>query len=276
VFTYKFDEDSCLTKFKAHLVVRRDLQQVYKDMFRATLAAWVFQFLVALMAAFGLKVFQYNFLNAFRNAEVNCKICVQIPEGYVNQFGLLLQLWQVLYGLKKALLLLYNNLCASLKDMGLKPVPGIPCLFMNKKLIVFFYVDNIVVLVRPEDLKAHEEFKHALENWYEIRCLGKLSWFLGICFVHNEEQGKVWLLQDLFIDKVAASFKLQKKSGQYPATPLNKGYFALSEEELNTACTKEIQSLTGSLVFISCITRPDVAKAHSVLAQHLQYPRQKC
>jgi hypothetical protein len=92
VFTYKFDEDSCLTKFKAHLVVRRDLQQVYKDMFRATLAAWVFQFLVALMAAFGLKVFQYNFLNAFRNAEVNCKICVQIPEGYVNQFGLLLQL----------------------------------------------------------------------------------------------------------------------------------------------------------------------------------------
>jgi hypothetical protein len=48
--------------------------------------------------------------------------------------------------------------------MGLKPVPDIPCLFMNKKLIVFFYVDNIVVLVRPEDLKAHEEFKRALEN----------------------------------------------------------------------------------------------------------------
>jgi hypothetical protein len=125
-------------------------------MFRATLAARVFRFLVALIAAFGLKVFQYNFLNAFRNAEDNCKIYVQTPEGYVNQFGPLLQLWQVLYGLKKALLLLYNNLCASLKDMGLKPVPGIPCLFMNKKLIVFFYVDNIVVLVRPEDLKAHQ------------------------------------------------------------------------------------------------------------------------
>jgi hypothetical protein len=64
----------------------------------------------------------------------------------------------------------------------------------------------------------------------------------------------------LFIDKVAASFKLQKKPGQYPATPLNKGYFALSEEELNAARTKEIQSLTGSLVFISCITDQTLQK----------------
>jgi hypothetical protein len=39
VFTYKFDKDSYLTKFKARLVVRGDLQQVYKDTYVATLAA---------------------------------------------------------------------------------------------------------------------------------------------------------------------------------------------------------------------------------------------
>jgi hypothetical protein len=180
-----------------------------------------------------------------------------------------------LYGLKEAPLLWYNNLCASLKKMGLKPVPGIPCLFTSKKLIVFFYVDDIVALVRPEDHKAHEEFKRALKDRYEIRCLGELSWFLGIRVIHDKEQGKVWLLQDSFIDKVAASFKLQKKSGRYPATPLNEGSIGLSEEEPNAARTKEFQSLTSSLAFISCITRPDVAKAHSVLAQHLQNPSEK-
>jgi hypothetical protein len=38
-------------------------------------------------------------------------------------------------------------------------------MFVHKqKLIVFFNVDDIVVLVRPEDLEAHEEFKHALKN----------------------------------------------------------------------------------------------------------------
>ena len=50
---------------------------------------------------------------------------------------------------------------------------------------------------------------------------------------------------------------------------------SLSDEEPNAARTKEFQSLMGSLAFISCITRPDVAKAHSVLAQHLQNPSQK-
>jgi hypothetical protein len=48
-------------------------------------------------------------------------------------------------------------------------------LFTNEKLIVFFYVDDIVVLVRPEDLEVHEEFERALKNQHEIRCLGKLS-----------------------------------------------------------------------------------------------------
>jgi hypothetical protein len=187
VFTYKFDEDGYLTKFKARLVVRGDLQQVYEDTYAATLAARIFRFLVALMAAYCLKAFQYDVLNAFLNAEVNRKIYVQTPEGYVDQFGPLLRLWRALYGLKEAPLLWYNSLCVSLKKMGLKPVPGIPCLFTNEKLIVFFYVDDIVVLVRPEDLEAHEEFERALKNRYEIRCLGKLSWFLGIRVIHKEE-----------------------------------------------------------------------------------------
>jgi hypothetical protein len=135
VFTYKFDEDSYLTKFKARLIERGDLPKVYKDTYAATLAAQIFQFFVALMAAFGLKAFQYDVLNAFLNAEVNRKIYVQTPEGYVDQFGPLLQLWQALYGLKEALLLWYNDLCASLKKMGLKSVLGIPCLFTNKSLL---------------------------------------------------------------------------------------------------------------------------------------------
>jgi hypothetical protein len=38
-------------------------------------------------------------------------------------------------------------------------------MFVHKqKLIVFFNVDDIVVLVRPEDLEAHEEFERALKN----------------------------------------------------------------------------------------------------------------
>jgi hypothetical protein len=46
-------------------------------------------------------------------------------------------------------------------------------------------------------------------------------------------------VQDLFINKVAANFKLQKKSRQYLVTLLNKAYFSLSNKELNAARIKK-------------------------------------
>jgi hypothetical protein len=57
VFTYKFNEDGLLYKYKARLVVRGDLQENWGNTYAATLAAQVFRFLMALAAAFGLKAY---------------------------------------------------------------------------------------------------------------------------------------------------------------------------------------------------------------------------
>lgn len=57
VFTYKFDENGYLYKFKARLVVRGDLQQHYGDTYAATLAAKIFQCLIALAAVFNLYLY---------------------------------------------------------------------------------------------------------------------------------------------------------------------------------------------------------------------------
>jgi hypothetical protein len=57
VFTYKFNKDRLLYKYKAQLVVRGDLQEDWGDTYAATLAARVFRFLIALATAFGLKAY---------------------------------------------------------------------------------------------------------------------------------------------------------------------------------------------------------------------------
>ena len=57
-----------------------------------------------------------------------------------------------LYGLKILLLLWYKELTNILAKFGLKPIPGTNCLFTNRRLIIFFYIDNIAILYAKKDL----------------------------------------------------------------------------------------------------------------------------
>jgi hypothetical protein len=100
-FTYKFDEEDYLSKYKARLVVRGDLQpKTDEDTYAATLAARVFRFLMAITAYFDLEAEQFDAINAFLNARIKGeKIWVKLPPGFkVDNMALLLN--RALYGLR--------------------------------------------------------------------------------------------------------------------------------------------------------------------------------
>ena len=69
-----------------------------------------------------------------------------------------------LYRLKISPLLWYKELTSTLAKFRLKLVLGTNCLFTNRQLIVFFYIDNIAVLFTKKDLPRLEEFKAKLLN----------------------------------------------------------------------------------------------------------------
>jgi hypothetical protein len=161
---------------------------------------------MALAAAFGLKAYQYDVLNAFLNAILNKPVYVQTPEPYVKQLSKILELKRALYGLKDAPLLWYKHLKETLIKLGLRPVKDVPCLFTNERLIVFFYVDDIVVLVYPDHLDDHRQFEERLEAVYDLRKLGELKWFLGIRVLRDWTAGMIWLIQNSFIEKVVNKF----------------------------------------------------------------------
>ncbi|KAI0567911.1 Pol-like protein, partial [Pyrenophora tritici-repentis] len=120
------------------------------------------------------------------------------------------------------------------------------------------------------------EFERRLEAVYDLRKLGELKWFLGIRVLRDWTAGKIWLTQDSFIEKVVNKYDLDQKSGgRYPAVPLVENSLAQSTEDTSNQRTQLYQQLVGSLAYISTFTRPDVARAHSVLARHLQNPGQK-
>jgi hypothetical protein len=82
------------------------------------------------------------------------------------------------------------------------------------------------------------------------------------------------LMQDSFIDKVAAKYNIAQTS-RYPAVPLVDGNIGLSIEEPEEQRTKLYLELVGSLAYISMYTRPDVTQTHSELSRYLQNPGQK-
>ena len=113
VFTYKFDKEGYLLKYKARLVVRGDLQPKQdEETYVATLAARVFRFLIAIVAYFDLEAKQFDAINAFTNAKIRKKIWVRFPPGKQHQFpGYVLLLLRALYGLRVSPLLWYEYLC---------------------------------------------------------------------------------------------------------------------------------------------------------------------
>jgi hypothetical protein len=272
VFTYKFDEDGYLYKFKARLCVRGDLQAQYGDTYAATLAARTFRALIAISAAFGLIAYQYDAPNAFLNAEMTRKLYVRTPDGFKGEYGHLLLLRRALYGLKEAPMLWMEHLKNTLLKLGLKPVSGVPCLYTNDHLIIFFYVDDIVILVHPSKLAHHKVFEQQLLEVYKLRCMGELKWFLGIRVLRDYRTKQIWLIQDSFIDKVAAKFGLEQTHSRYPDSPLAENYLEPSKDPPDDAQTEKYQQLVGSLGYLSSFTRPDIARTHSILARHLQNP----
>ena len=117
---------------------------MYEDNYATTLAAKVFRALIAIAAYFDLEMRQLDAVNAFCNALLHKHVFVQCLEGFGVQ-GIVLKLLKALYGLRIAPLLWFTYLASSFTKLGLSPIRDVSCVFANKDLIVFFYVDDIVV-----------------------------------------------------------------------------------------------------------------------------------
>jgi hypothetical protein len=147
VFTYKFDEEGYLLRYKARIVVQGDLEpkSLYEDNYAATLATKVFRALIAITAYFDLEIKQLDAVNAFCNAQLHKPVFVRYPEGF-GVPGIVLKLLKALYSLRIAPLLWFTYLAVSLERLRLSLIRDTPCVFASNDLIVFFYVDDIAVL----------------------------------------------------------------------------------------------------------------------------------
>jgi hypothetical protein len=272
VFTYKFDVAGLLTKFKARLVVRGDMQRdsVYTDNYAATLAARTFRALMAIAVAFDLEAQQFDVVNAFTNSTLDETVYCDYPNGFKEQRKCLL-LRRALYSLRRSPLLWLRELSSTLKSMGLTPVPEHECLFANDWLLVFFYVDDITALHHQQHHAKFLAFKQDLLHRYEMHDLGELKWFLGIHIVRDRTNCKLWLCQDFYIGKIAKTFHVDSQA-RYPDTPLITSDIKPYSDTATAQDIYAYQRKVGSVLYATTVTRPDVARAVNKLAEFMLNP----
>ncbi|KAK1912876.1 hypothetical protein P3342_004812 [Pyrenophora teres f. teres] len=100
--------------------------------------------LMAIAAKLDLELKQYDVTNAFVHATIDREIYMRMPRGYQKP-GTLLKVQKALYGLRISPLLWQKEFTATLTKIGFQQVPQEPCCMIKDGVIIFFYVDDIII-----------------------------------------------------------------------------------------------------------------------------------
>ncbi|RYC77689.1 hypothetical protein BFJ63_vAg19437, partial [Fusarium oxysporum f. sp. narcissi] len=161
--------------------------------------------------------------NAFVNAEMDEEVYTTCPPGY-GQSGKVWRLLKALYGLRKSPKLWFNELASFLKDLGFQYCPNETCILINNdtQLILFLYVDDLLIIAQPEYLQQVNNFKAAEHSNYEIKDVGEAISFLNIRILQDVNAKRLWICQDGYINKLGVKFGIDQS--MRTATPLTSSY----------------------------------------------------
>lgn len=188
--------------------------------------------------------------------------------------GIVLLLSRALYGLKRSPALWQKHLCTTLKDLGLNEVSDAPCLFTNDFLIIFFFVDDVIMAYKQEHEGYAVSFQEQLFKRYEMRVMGELQWFLELRIVRDRQQRHLWLSQESHVSGLLVKYNVKDHS--FARTPLPADEDITSNDGHATAQDIHIyQSIMGSINFAAVSTRPGVAFAMRKLSEFLQNPSRR-
>jgi hypothetical protein len=100
-------------------------------------------------ARFDLELIQYKVVNAFVNADLNQEVYIKMPPGY-RKPGMILLLRKALYRLRKDLPLWQQHFIRTLTNMTFHTIPHEPCCMIRNGILIFYYVDDIVIAFRKD------------------------------------------------------------------------------------------------------------------------------
>ncbi|KAI1000855.1 hypothetical protein K3495_g7345 [Podosphaera aphanis] len=278
VFTYKQYEEGRLLKHKARICVRGDLYRSTRDTFAATLAVSTFRALMALLAACDIEMISLDAVNAFLNSALDEVVVCGLPPGFEME-GKKIRLQRALYGLPRSPLLWAQTVEKELRKLEFTKVSGVDCLMFDGVIYCFYFFDDFIAIALPQHKSKLDKFKSNLMDTFQMRECDE-NRFPGIRLIRNCLERKVWLLQGVYITKMAIKHELDHVTKTITPLYVTYGRMPDPDDKLSDSSRaspdliQEYQSNVGSIGHASIFTRPDVARSFSLLAEHLSNPIQ--
>ncbi|KAJ5364799.1 uncharacterized protein N7496_010512 [Penicillium cataractarum] len=154
---------------------------------------------------------------------------------------------RALYGLRISPKLWQQEASRVLEKLGLTPIPEDPCVFVSHGIIVFFYVDDILITNHPSVREKAKQLEKDLEAHWELTDHGEAEWFLNIRIIRDRREYKLWLCQDAYISSMAARYNLTDRPPVYTPLPVEEmkpydGTATPAEIKLYQGKRKQLQS----------------------------------
>jgi len=286
VTTIKRGPKGEVIKYKARWVCKgfRQKQGIdYDETFASMVRATIIKMLLALAAKYDYEAEQMNVVTAFLEAHLKEEVWMQQPPGFEqkgpNETFLACRLNKALYGLKQAPREWYATLKVYLIFIDYQRVEIDHSVFIHDNgIIIAIYVDDLLIL--GPNISDIEALKLQFAERFQMKDLGSIGWYLGMHITRDRAERTLWINQSTYIKRVIELLGMSDcsptKTPMHHRCQLKKNVYWKFKEWVEYQATSEeiegYQSIIGTLMWVACQTRPDIAYAVSKCSRYSANP----
>lgn len=206
---------------------------------------------------------------AYPNGKLKEEIFMMQPKGYSNGTSQLCWLIKTLYGLKQSGCEWNEELDTKLKGINFEQLLSDACVYIQKTKsgveIITVWMDNLLVFTNSKELM--HDLKAELKGLFDITDLGEPSKLIRIEITQDRANKSITIKQERYIKSILEKEGLDKANPV--STPLDPN---VKLEPQDQGDDQEIPkqygnyaSLMGSIMYVACSTRPNIAYTTNTL-----------
>eukprot|EP00253_Pinus_taeda_P024271 PITA_24271 len=235
---------------------------------------------LALIALLNLELEQLDVKTTFLHGDLNGEIYMEQPEGFVRGCSrrLVCKLKKSLYGLRESPKQWYKKFDPFMMSQNFIRSEYDHCVYFKNFngifIILALYVDDM--LIASKSMEEIKRLKAQLSRKFDMKDLGAAKHILGIEIHRDKKNGKLWLSQQKYVEKVLEKFSMNNvKLVNVPLTSHFKLSSVLSpgvDEEKQYMCHVPYANAVGNLMYAMVSTRPNISHAVGVVSRFMANP----